>query len=366
MTVIAFFAAASAMAAPSPADLRAASLGPGINISHWMAQTMVGHYDPSHLDTYFQQSDADLIARMGFGHVRLTLEGSLFWKPEAGIPTKLESYGVERLNKALDMLLGSGLKVIVDIHPTSEFKKSVWSTRQGSQGFAKFWNLLAHEVKGRSADDVILEILNEPECPDAEQWRNVQAAAIIGIRQATKEHTIIATGHEWGGIGNLAALRPYQDRNIIYSFHNYEPFIFTHQGATWGWEATKFLKNLPYPSTPEGVEPLLAGIENEEARNAARDYGARSWGPMEVAAVIQPVVEWRAKHGRPIYCGEFGSYRPVTEADSRLRLLRDTSTAMTAQGIPWAMWDYAGGFGITEGDPGSRKPDLATAGAIGL
>jgi aryl-phospho-beta-D-glucosidase BglC (GH1 family) len=357
---------AASLALGSTAQARAAGLGPGINISHWMAQTMVGNYGPAHLDGWFQESDAELISRMGFGHVRLTLEGTILWKPDSGAPTQLESYGRERLKKALDMLLGQGLKVIVDIHPTSEFKKAIWETREGTQAFAAFWRLLARELKDRDPDQVLFEVLNEPECPDAERWRDVQAAAVIGIRQASKEHTIIVTGHEWGGIANLAALRPYQDRNLIYSFHNYDPFVFTHQGATWGWEATRHMKNLPYPSSPEAVAPLLSEIQDSAAKAAVEDYGRQQWDAARVAENLRPVLEWRERHARPIYCGEFGVYRTFSPAEDRARLLRDTAAAMTGEGIPWAMWDYAGGFAVAVGDPGSRTPDPITLNALGL
>ena len=40
---------------------------------------------------------------------------------------------------------------------------------------------------------------------------------------------------------------------MIYTFHDYEPFPFTHQGATWTDPAVAPLRDVPYPSTPENV-----------------------------------------------------------------------------------------------------------------
>jgi len=53
-------------------DARFARLARGINLSHWFAQSPRGDYSAEHLTTYNTERDLDLIARMGFSHVRLT------------------------------------------------------------------------------------------------------------------------------------------------------------------------------------------------------------------------------------------------------------------------------------------------------
>ena len=48
----------------------------------------------------------------------------------------------------------------------------------------------------------------------------------------------------------------------------------------------------------------------------------------------------------PLICNEFGAYRPVTEPASRNAWIHDVRTALEADGIGWAMWDYHGGFDV--------------------
>ena len=42
--------------------------------------------------------------------------------------------------------------------------------------------------------------------------------------------------------------KPFDDPNIIYTFHYYDPFIFTHQGATWSAKGLPELKGVPFPA----------------------------------------------------------------------------------------------------------------------
>ena len=75
----------------------------------------------------------------------------------------------------------------------------------------------------------------------------------------------------------LLPLQPLALPNIIYTLHDYEPFAFTHQGATWTETAVQPLRNVPYPSTPESIaknldqEPTLAG------QFFVQQYGLARW-----------------------------------------------------------------------------------------
>ena len=64
-----------------------------------------------------------------------------------------------------------------------------------------------------------------------------------------------------------------------------------------------------------------------------------------------------AKHGVFLTCNEFGVYRRAPAAD-RARCLEDVRRALEKHDIGWAMWDYAGAFGVVTGKPGHRVPIL--------
>jgi len=46
------------------------------------------------------------------------------------------------------------------------------------------------------------------------------------------------------------------DEKLWYTFHFYEPYIFTHQGAGWTKEKN-FLEGLPYPYRSAAMRPMV-------------------------------------------------------------------------------------------------------------
>jgi aryl-phospho-beta-D-glucosidase BglC (GH1 family) len=218
---------------------RAARLRHGINLSHWFAQASNNDYSRTHLETHTTAKDIALIKSLGFDHVRFTIEPAPLFN-EWDDPSKLNQEYLKYLDSALDVILAQNLAVIVDIHPSDEFKIRLNKEDRHVEAFAKFWTSLAKHLSTRDPERVFLEVINEPMVEDPYRWYGIQAKLIAAIRSGAPEHTIIVSGHRWSGLYELLSLQAYSDPNIIYNFHFYEPFTFTHQGATWAGN------NLPY------------------------------------------------------------------------------------------------------------------------
>lgn len=351
---------ASSGVAPS----RLARLRRGINLSHWFAQSPRGDYSEAHLKTHTTERDVALIKGMGFDHVRFTIEPAPLLDEAA--PARLRPEYLRHLDAALDMLLASGLAVIVDIHPADEFKLRLKADDRAVAAFEDFWRSLARHLSGRDPERLFLEILNEPVIEDAYRWMGIQARVAAAIREGAPRHTIIATGPRWSNVNELLRIEPVADRNVIYNFHFYEPGTFTHQGANWGADFWPYLKNIPYPSSPEAVAGLLASVENRTARGALREYGEQRWGAARVEREIAPAVEWARRRGVPLTCNEFGVYRAYAPPEARLRWIEDVRRALERQGVGWTMWDYAGGFAVAPRAEGRATPDPKTLAALGL
>src|SRR6266545_840422 len=99
---------------------RFAHLKHGINLSHWFSQSPGNNYSKDHLDTYDTAEDIALIKAMGFDHVRFTVEPAPLISSVD--PGTLKSDYLRYFDSAIDMILAQGLAVIVDIHPSDEFK----------------------------------------------------------------------------------------------------------------------------------------------------------------------------------------------------------------------------------------------------
>ena len=343
-----------------PADLAARfkRLRRGINLSHWFSQA--SNYSKTHLDTHTTAQDIALIKSMGFDHVRFPIEPAPLMDSS---PSILNPSYLQYVDTALDMLLASGLAVVVDIHPSDEFKIGMLRDDRNIETFAQFWRAFAAHLSKRDPERLFLEVVNEPMVEDGDRWHGIQAKLIASIRASAPRHTIIASGHRWSGLPEMLFLKPYADANIIYNFHFYEPFAFTHQGATWAGPHLPFYKNVPYPSSPLAVKSLLDTIEDEPARYNLLRYGEDNWNAARIDRELSAAAAWAAKHRVYITCNEFGAFRRFAKPADRVAWLHDMRVALEKHNIGWTMWDYAGGFAVVDKANGQaqRLPDLLKA-----
>src|SRR5215472_15884550 len=236
---------------------RAAHLRHGINLSEWFAQVYDQKgYTKEHFETWTTAQDVALIKAMQCDHVRLSANPQpMFRRKQADrIPEDYLGY----LDAAVKMILDQGLAVIIDVHPDSDFKEKLVADNEFVEQLADYWRALARHYSSRNADLVFFEILNEPEFRDRYRWEGVQSKLAVAIREGAPAQTIIVAGANWSADNELLFIEPLRDPNIIYNFHFYDPHVFTHQGATWTTNYVHYLKDLPYPSTPENVQQAAA------------------------------------------------------------------------------------------------------------
>jgi endoglucanase len=129
---------------------------------------------------------------------------------------------------------------------------------------------------------------------------------------------VIVGPGQWNGIRALEKLQlPKDDRHLIVTVHFYEPFEFTHQGASW-------------------------------VKGADRWKG-RQWtgSPAEQAAIrqqLQKAAAWAKERGLPVFLGEFGAYE-AADMESRARWTRFVAREAEKLGFSWAYWEFCSGFG---------------------
>jgi len=335
----------------------------GINLSHWFSQA--ANYSKTHLETHTTAQDIALIKSMGFDHVRFPIEPAPLLS-DTPDPAILNTTYLGYVDSAIDMILATGLAVIIDIHPSDEFKLRMARDERGIEAFRKFWREFASHLAKRDPESVFLEVINEPMVEDPYRWYGIQGKLIDDIRAGAPNHTIIAGGHRWSGLSEMLFLEPYADSNVIYNFHYYEPFAFTHQGATWAGSNLPFYKNVPYPSSPEAVKLLLDTIPDDPARYNLLRYGEDNWNAQRIDRELGAAATWAAKHHVYITCNEFGAFRKVVKAVDRAVWLQDMRLALEKHGIGWTMWDYAGGFAAVNKTSGKAQEDPEVLKALGL
>ena len=352
---------------PTPTGLqsvplqRLAKLKRGVNIARWFMNPS-GATD-EYFSGYLGEADFIQFNAMGITSVRLVLDPALFLQAYA--PATVNVRMLTILNAALDKFQASNILVVIDMQDNN---KDDWEQdpKYVSQFFT-FWSAMAQQLSVRDPGGLILEVLNEPVFAGKPQaWQNLQEKLVQVIRAAAPLHTIVVTGDDWGGVDGLLRLPVLPDKNLIYSFHFYEPYWFSHQGAGWSDKVVAGIKALPYPSSPELCVSSLKQISEPSSKKQATAYCDEHWNAARVEARLSQVTDWRDKNGVPIWMGEFGIIQ-FAPAPDRERWFTDIAAISKKFDLPMAMWGYDDGFGMARARDvdGNLKFDPMPAKAMG-
>ena len=363
-----------ALAVAAPAQDRAAGLQTafaraqhlkhGINASEWFAQA--DDYSAARTNRYTDAADIALMARLGFDHVRLSIDARPLQQDPRGADG-LNADFAGRLDRAVDAMMSNGLAVIIDLHPDDDFKQQLRSGNDPVDRLVMLWRGLVAHYASRDPDRVFFEIMNEPEVSDPYRWAGIQARVAAAIREAAPRHTIVAAGGNYSDIWDLLAQEPLADGNVIYNFHFYEPHEFTHQGASWGAPWWSYTHAIPYPATESSMQELLNEVPDPQGRYQLENYWLNGWDPHHIRMLIDEAAQWARDNRVPLICDEFGAYREHGDPVSRAHWIHDVRSALEADGIGWAMWDYRGGFGVVHKQDGQpAQVDDAVVKALGL
>jgi len=336
-----FVAASFACAALATAERRLKRLGNGANVCLWFRGRNIPA--PEETSGYIDDSEMEQMRQLGIQHVRLCVHPEYIYDPSG--PSKPIEPHMSHVEDAIGRFLDKDISVVFDFH--NENQKRLETDIKWRNGIVPFWGALARRLRRFDPERVVLEVINEPVFKGHEQdWLDFQPVVVSAIRDSAPDHTIMATSTDWSNIGHLVRLSPLGDDNVIYTFHCYDPHIFTHQGATWSEPFYPFIKGLPYPSSPEKLKTLVDEQQNKDAKAGLTRYGDERWNGEKLRKHLKSVVEWSTKNQVPIYCGEFGCFTPATPPEDRMVWFNDISGAFNEFGIGWAVWGYDEVFGL--------------------
>ena len=316
-------------------------LATGANVCQWFRFPPRGN-SAEHFANYISEAEAAFMAQIGLKHVRLCVAPRVIMNRTSGAIIEERA---KQLEAAIERFHRAGLLVMVDIHNEDRAAEvnPAWQ-----EAFVRFWGSQAARLSRFDPELTILEIINEPVFDRREEeWNKLNARLAAVIRKNAPQHTIVTSGPNWGGIDGLKKLKLLPDKNVIYSFHCYDPFTFTHQGATWTSAAVRPLRGVPYPSSPEAVEPLLSALEASPAsKRMVENYGKERWNKEKLAARFRQGIEWGTKNQVPLYCGEFGVFPVRSKPEHRSNWFHDFGEVLAENRIGWAVWGWDEGFGL--------------------
>lgn len=330
--------------------LHGANLGNGLEAPP--GQDWGVHYTPG---------DLRIIRQEGFDHVRIPVGWHHYTGPAPGFRIKPEIYA--RADELVDAALKQGLGVIVNIHHFDDFTTD---PKGQTPKFLAIWDQLAAHY-ARAPEGLALELLNEPkDAATTEVINPIWAEAIRHIRKIDPNRTIFVGPGRWNSIDELGLLRlPDDDQNLIVAVHSYEPFYFTHQGATWSGPDTKVTGILfpGPPRTPLVPDPQLKvnkWVLDWVKRYNTEPTATNPSGPSTIQAAVDKAREWSEYYGRPIHVGEFGCFTTADPA-SRANFYRTFRQAAEKAGMGWAIWDWKAGFRYWDEKAGRPEPGMPEA-----
>jgi endoglucanase len=345
----------------------------GVNFGGWFSQIdAIEEKDRKafpgrlpHIRSFLGPLDFARVKNWGFDHIRLPLDWQNIF--DAEIRPDREVLGL--LDAAVDGILGAGLGLILDLHkcPGHDFydgtmrDQAFFSDSGLRRDCLRVWRHLAERYGGRSG--VMLELLNEPVAPNAEIWNEVKNELAAEVRRMAPKATLVIGSNAWNSAAGFEELEPVDDDNVIYSFHFYNPLVFTHQHAPWIASAA-FKRSLPYPGTYPRVESGPSKLAADTGR----------WDRNRLASVLEPVFRFRERHGVNVACNEFGVYMRGPDGESRLAWLSDLLGLFRENEVGWSYWNYKNlDFGIMsvgerlfESAPQYENPERIDRGLLGI
>ena len=310
----------------------------GVNFGGWLSQRS---YDKEYLDSFITEADFKRVSEWDIDHLRIPVDYNVV-ETEDG---EYKESGFEYISNAINWCRKYGLNMILDLHKCAGFVfdnpdyVEFFENEALQERFYKLWEEFARRFGGNS-DMLVFELLNEVTDPKfSDTWNKAAKTAIKRIRAIAPDIRIIVGGYWNASIDAIYDLEIPEDKNVIFTFHCYDPLLFTHQKAYW----VEQMRNNPdfsiaYPGKTaeyrQKAEELglayMMDFKNIETETITADLFINRWAN---------AVKYCEEHDIALYCGEYGVIDKAPTPDT-VRWYKDINTAFEHYGIGRAAWSY--------------------------
>lgn len=307
----------------------------GLNIGGWLSQCQ---HTNEHYDTFITESDFSELSKWNIDHVRIPIDYNLIENENGEF---IES-GMTYIQKAVDWCKKYSLNMVLDLHKTAGYSFDNGENESGffdniamQERFYKLWEEIAVRF-GKYHDFIAFELLNEvTDIEFSEKWNKISRNCIERIKKIASDINIIIGGYNNNSIEAVEALElPYDDK-IVYTFHCYEPLVFTHQGAHW-------VENMPLDFKLKYPDKAGNYISHKVNLKLSIADPLENLNPDDADifdAMFEKVVKIAEERNVPLYCGEYGVIN-LADKESTLEWYKAINKSFNKYGISHAAWCY--------------------------
>jgi endoglucanase len=315
-------AAAFGQAQTNAGDMAYAEMGStplgglhGVNLGNMLEAPHEGAWGVKVEEDYFP-----IIRSAGFSLLRIPISWAAHVGP--GPDFTIDPAFLARIDWVVAQAEKSGFVAILDYHNDGPLMKD---PDANADRFVATWKQIADHFK-EAPSTIFFELLNEPNGKlGSAKWNALLAQTLAVVRASNPDRMVVVGPVEWNSIRALPKLiLPESDQHLIVTFHYYDPFHFTHQGASW-------------------VGPY------------SQQWLGTTWGSdadrTAMAADFDKAAQWGADHHRPMFLGEFGAFSK-SPIEMRAAWTDGVARNAEAHGMAWTYWEFCAGFGVY--DPVAR------------
>ncbi len=297
--------------------------------------------DFEHFDKYITRADVENIASFGVDHIRLAFDQIIL--EEFDNPYHYRDDVFKHIDDFLGWAKEFGLNVILNLHKAVGCycdcgdMKSLLDEPEYQNRFIALW--CEFERRYHSCGrEICFELMNEVVGSTEEhsrKWNLLWQRCVAELRKLNPERLIMIGGADWNNVERLNNIDVIDDENVVYTFHMYKPFEFTHQRGVL--QPTHFYnREMPYPGDIEiyrDCHRVMYNINNAYANytEMGREYIRDSF------ALAKKFIE--AHPDAILTCGEFGTIRSCP-VEWRYNWFKDVIEFLDENEIPFTIWNY--------------------------
>ncbi|MFQ6014086.1 MAG: glycoside hydrolase family 5 protein [Anaerolineae bacterium] len=297
----------------------------------------------------YTQEDFDRLAALGANYVNISHPGLFTETP----PYTLDQEIQDNLDNLLDMIAKADMFAVIsfrtgpgraefsvcclgdDWFDESYLDDSVWQDQAAQGAWVAMWRYTAERYRDNpivvgydlmvepNSNEVGSDALNPLDIWDPEEfystyggtlydWNQLYPRITAVIRQVDAETPILIGGMGYSAVEWLPYLQPMGDPRAVYTVHQYEPFVYTHQEP-------------PLINTYPGVFDTDWDGDDDQFN--------RAW----LEDLLSTVDTFAATHGVPVAVNEYGLMRWQPGAAD---FMDDQMDLFEQRGMNYALWEW--------------------------